>query len=141
MKRFSVKSIFRNSINKKFTTWFLIIGLIPLIILIAILSSLSSQEMMRKEQQSLQALTESTAQGMDQWLDRRLSEIQLAAKTDIMKSLNSERQLILVKQIKEQSDTYETTLFANSNGIVQAHTNAKHIGVLNVSTENILRKA
>ncbi|MBO1510208.1 cache domain-containing protein [Metabacillus bambusae] len=122
-----------STIRSKLIIWFLIVGLLPLGIVSAILYSLNSKELVQKEQAALESLTLSTAQGMEQWIERRLSEVQLAAKTDAMLSLTPERQLALVKTVKDQSPTYETVVFTAPDGTVQAHTTEANIGVMNLS--------
>lgn len=130
----------RQSIQARLIIWFLVVGLLPLGSAMAIVYQISSNKMIEKEQGSMQVLATSTAQGMTQWLEQRLGEIQLAAKTDAMASLDPKRQLSLVKKVKEQSSSYETVVFTSPDGIVRAHTTAKNIGVMKLADRDYFQK-
>lgn len=122
-----------STIRMKLILWFLVVGLIPMGVSMSLMYQFSSEKMIEKEQTSMQGLALSTSEGMNQWLDKRVSEMQLAAKTDGMVSLDPKRQLQLVKQVKEQSPSYETVVFTDPKGMVRAHTTEKNIGVMNLA--------
>lgn len=99
----------------------------------SIIYSLSTSAIVEQEQESMQEYTESVAQGMNQWLEGHLNDLQLIARTEEIKSLEPETQLGLMHIVKERDPTYETVIFTNLNGVVQAHTTAAQIGVLDLT--------
>ncbi|OLN22257.1 chemotaxis protein [Domibacillus antri] len=139
METLKLKGNSEPTIRKKLIIWFLAVGLIPLGLVSALLYSLNSNEMVKKEQEGLQALVNSTAQGMGQWLDKRSSEVQLIAKTEAIKSLVLEEQLTLMDTMKEQSGVYETVVFTAPDGVVQAHTTKENIGVMNLGDRDYFK--
>lgn len=75
---------------------------------------------------------------MDAWLERRMTEIQLAAQTEIVQSTDPKRITPFLHQIKEQSDVYEDVVFANANGIAIANTNEAAVGI-NISERDYFK--
>lgn len=127
-------------IGTKLIIWFLVIALLPLLATSYVIYTISSTELLEKQKVSLADLASSTTKGMDQWLERRLSEIQLAAQTEIVKSLDVNRQLELFQTIKKQTDIYETVVFTGVDGIVKAHTTAENIGVMKLGDREYFKK-
>lgn len=116
-------------IRTKLMLWFLALAIVPLLIASFLSYNQTASALIEKEQQSAQQIVISTIQGMDEWLDRRMSEIQLAAKTDILQSGDEERITAYLKQLFEQSsEVYENVLFADANGVIVA-TSSKGLGV------------
>ncbi|MFD2214572.1 methyl-accepting chemotaxis protein [Metabacillus endolithicus] len=135
------KSIFSiKKIRTKLIIIFLLIGLVPLGTASAIIYSLNSKELIKKEEVGLRDLAKSTSNSIEQWLDKRMSEIQLASKTDTMSSLNPKRQLSFIKKIKDQSEAYETVVFTDKEGIVRAHTTEENIGVMNLADREYFKQ-
>ncbi|WP_138090981.1 methyl-accepting chemotaxis protein [Halalkalibacterium halodurans] len=126
-------SFFRKSINLKFIVYFLLVGLIPLIIMSYMMYQSSSNEIVAKEREAMESQTVSTVDGMEQWLEKRLDEIKIVASSEALQSDRLESKLQLMNVIKNQDDSYETVVFTGADGIVQAHTNEEHIGVLDLS--------
>lgn len=118
-----------STIRSKLTTWFLLVSLLPLLVTSFLGYSISSSELLEKQKLSMEELVASTTKGMDQWLERRSAEIQLAANTEMIRSLDPARQTPFLKTIKTQSDVYETVVFTGTNGIIAAHTDPKSIGL------------
>ncbi|SDE15315.1 methyl-accepting chemotaxis protein [Paenibacillus sp. UNCCL117] len=117
------------SIRIKLLIWFLLVALVPLVASSMLTYSQSSQELVRKQQESFRSLIESKTQGMDEWLDRRMSEIELAAKTETIQSLQPARMTPYLKLIKAQSDVYESVGVAGPDGIVIAGSSDTSLGV------------
>lgn len=136
MKR---KFLSHQSIKTKLIIIFLLIGLVPLGTASTIIYSINSKQLVENEEISLSSLASSKAVSIEQWLTMRMSEIQLASKTDQMKSLDPARQLRLIKEIKEQEDAYETVVFTDPDGIVRAHTDEKNINVLNLADRDYFK--
>lgn len=127
-------------IRTKLMLWFLALAIVPLLIASFLSYNQTASALIEKEQQSAQQIVISTTQGMDEWLDRRMSEIQLAAKTDILQSGDEERITAYLKQLFEQSsEVYENVLFADANGVIVA-TSSKGLGV-DVSDRNYFIRA
>ncbi|GAA4714421.1 methyl-accepting chemotaxis protein [Brevibacillus fulvus] len=138
MKSFKLPSL--QTINGKLIIWLLIIGLVPMGVATTIMYQQSTAEIMENEQTSMQVLAENTAQSMQQWLEIRQAELQLAAKTDNMRSLDPQQQIRLVNTLKEQSQAYEAVLFTDEHGIVRAHTRKESINVMNLADRDYFKK-
>ncbi|MFD0961590.1 cache domain-containing protein [Paenibacillus chungangensis] len=117
------------SIRGKILIWFLLVALVPLVVSSLIIYNQSSQELIKKQQDSFRSVVESKSQGMDQWLDRRMSEIKLAAMTETMQSLNPTWMTPYLKLIQEQSDVYESVGVAGLDGIVMADSLEDAVGI------------
>lgn len=98
-----------------------------------IIYSLSTKVIVEGEEQNLQEYTESVAQGMSQWLESHLNNLQLIAETEDIQSLDAKKQLGLMHFIKDRDPSYETVIFTNAEGVVQAHTTESQIGVLDLT--------
>ncbi|WP_134699413.1 methyl-accepting chemotaxis protein [Ammoniphilus sp. YIM 78166] len=127
-------------IGTKIMIWFLVIALLPLLFSSYVIYTISSTELLEKQKVSLVDLASSTTKGMDQWLERRLSEVQLAAQTEIVQSLDAQRQLELFQTIKKQTDIYETVVFTGVDGIVKAHTTVENMGVMNLADREYFKR-
>lgn len=122
-----------STIRGKLITYFLLIGLIPVTIVSFLLFYTSSDEIIAKEEESVQASTEYTAEAMDSWLDKHMDEIRIAAGTGDIRGNDPDTQLQLVNEIQAQNDNYETVVFTDDEGIVRAHTIAENIDTLDLS--------
>lgn len=109
------------SIRIKLMIWFLVISLVPLIVTSFYHNNRSSNELIQLEREAALRLAESKAQAMEEWLDRRMSEIQLAAKTEILQSNDLERITPFLQQIQEQSPVYEEVVYADTSGVTTAN--------------------
>jgi methyl-accepting chemotaxis protein len=123
-----------SSIRQKLMVWFLLVSLLPLIGTAIFTYRVNSQELIDKQTSSRIDLVSTTAQGMEQWLDNRMGELQLSAKTAIMKSNNPEDQTVLVKTIRNHADIYEAVFFTPGSGRATAHSEGR-VG-LNVATRD-----
>lgn len=117
------------SIRVKLMFWFLVVALVPLLAAGAINYRYISQELIENERQAALSLIQSTAGAMNEWLNRRMSEIQLAAKTDILQSFDPARMDMFVNQIKEQSGVYEEIGIVGADGIIIVNTNPASLGI------------
>ncbi|WP_100399959.1 methyl-accepting chemotaxis protein [Bacillus sp. FJAT-44742] len=121
------------SLRKKLIACFLLVGLLPMIISTYFVYQSSSDEIVAKEQESMESIAAGTADAMERWLDRRMGEIKLTAQTEAIESLDTQAQLRLMHRVKEQNETYETVVFTDPEGIVRAHTTEGNIGQLNLA--------
>ena len=117
------------SILGKLVIWFLLVSLIPLIASTLVSYNLSSNALAEQERNSTLNLVESKTQAMDEWLNRRKAEVELAAKTEISQSKDPARISPFLEAIKGQTDVYEDVGFANEKGLVIANTAKNTIGV------------
>lgn len=105
------------------------------------MTSITSKEIILKEEQSMLSLAQSGANAVDGWIETRISEIQLAAKTEQLRSNDPKRQLAMLKELKSQSDSYETAVFTDETGIVRAHTTEKNINEMYLGDREYYQKA
>lgn len=119
---------FFRSIRSKLVTMFLVFSLIPLIATTLIVYNKSAQMLIDKEQQATLELVASKAQGIDEWLDRRIAELELAAKTDNLQSLDPARITPYLIRLKEQSEVYEDVNMAG----IEGYTIASSDGFVNI---------
>ncbi|MDQ0298931.1 methyl-accepting chemotaxis protein [Salibacterium salarium] len=126
-------NIITSTIKRKLIVSFLLVGLIPMGIAAYFIYQLSSDEIVLQEEESMEELAQSTASGMEQWLDRRLSEIKLTSQSEDIKSENVDDQLQLMNYVINQEDTFETVVFTDPEGIVRAHTTEDNIDELDLS--------
>jgi methyl-accepting chemotaxis protein len=117
------------SIRTKITLWFLIVSLIPLIFTTLFNYEQSSQKLIDKEKESMLSLVDSKAQGMNQWLERRMGEIELSAATEVLRSSDPLRITPFLKEIQRQNGVYEGVGFANTAGIVTAYSDESSAGI------------
>ncbi|WP_421617223.1 methyl-accepting chemotaxis protein [Brevibacillus sp. TJ4] len=131
-------TLFR-SIRAKLIIWFLVVSLVPLIVTSLFTYQQSTKALIEKEQDSALSLVTSVAQGVDEWLDRRKAEIELAAQTEILQSADPARIIPYLIQIKGQSDVYEAAGFAELDGGVTANSVESSIGI-NISDRVYFQK-
>lgn len=122
-----MKGVFK-SIRSKLMVWFLVIALIPLIGASIFNYVETSKELIKNEQESIHSLVQSKAQGMDEWLNRRMAEIVLASKTEILQSTDPIRVKPYLMQIKEESSVYESIGFTGIDGVIEVTTSEGMVG-------------
>ncbi|MGN7479018.1 methyl-accepting chemotaxis protein [Solibacillus silvestris] len=131
MKRLRFGS--KTTIKQKLLVSFLLVSLIPMLIVGVVIYQTSVNEIISQEEESMHRFTESTVQGMEEWIRSRVNEIKLASKTEEITSLDPKKQNQLVNLIKEQDPAYEVIFFADTEGIARAHTTKEQIDVQNLS--------
>ncbi|WP_256757937.1 methyl-accepting chemotaxis protein [Cohnella sp. WQ 127256] len=127
------------SIRAKLVIWFLIVALVPLLISSLVSYKQNSQELIKKQKETAQSLVETKAVGMDDWLNRRLDEIKLAATTETAHSTDPKRISPYLVQIKKQSDVYEDVIFAGASGIIEGASSEGVIGI-NINDREYFQK-
>ncbi|WP_018922739.1 methyl-accepting chemotaxis protein [Salsuginibacillus kocurii] len=128
-----------STIKRKLMVCFLLVGLIPMAVAAFFIYNQSSDEIVAQEEASMEELAISTANGMEDWLDRRLSEIQLASETDNMASEELDEQMELMTYMLGREDTYETVVFTAPDGIVRAHTSEENIDELDLGDRDYVQ--
>lgn len=134
-----MRNVFK-SIRTKLVMWFLIVSLIPLIASAFFTYSQSSKELIINEKEAALSLVQSKAMGMNEWLDRRIAEIKLATKTEILQSHDMKRVTPFLHQILEQSNVYEDIGFANTYGTIIAQTDETTLA-FNIRNSSYFQKA
>lgn len=118
----------KRSIRTRFMVWFLTVAILPLLIVSFVIQKINSDIIIEKEQQSMLSLVDSKAQSVDQWFNAQMSEMEIASKSDIMKSMDIERIIPYLQMLEERSDVFETMFAINTKGIVVAHSKPDSIG-------------
>ena len=118
----------KHSIRTRFMAWFIIVSLIPLLLVSFIIQRINSNIIVDKEQQSMLSIVDTKAKSVDQWFNAQLSEMEIASKSDIMKSMDIERIIPYLQMLEERSDVFETMFAIDTNGIVVAHSKPESIG-------------
>ncbi len=108
--------------------WFLIVSIVPLLIVSFIIQKINSDIIIDKEQQSMQSLVDSKAESVDQWFKAQMSEMEIASKSDIMKSMDIDRVIPYLQMLEERSEVFETMFAIDTNGMVVAHSKPESIG-------------
>lgn len=116
------------SIRTKFICAFLLISILPLIAVSLFIQKNNSDTLIEKEQEAMQDLALSKGQSIDQWFHSQLSEMQVAAASDVMKTMNKGRMLDYINMLENRSDEFETMFVLDRDGIVLAHTLRGSIG-------------
>ncbi|QKS73001.1 methyl-accepting chemotaxis protein [Paenalkalicoccus suaedae] len=129
----ALTSIFKKSIHSQLIFYFLLVGIVPMIITSVLVYQSSSEAIVDKEQELMETQTVNTVYSMEQWLEKRLDEVKIVASSEAIQSGTLESQLQLMNVVQSQDDTYETVVFTALDGIVAAHTNEAQIGVLDLS--------
>lgn len=116
------------SIRTKFISAILLISIIPLIAVAFFIQNNNSSILIEKEQDAMQELAVSKAQSIEQWFSSQLSEMQVAAASDVMKTMNAERILPYINMLENRSDEFETMFVIDKEGTVLTHTLKGSIG-------------
>jgi len=122
------KGLRLNSMRTKFISWFLLIALIPLIIVTIIVDRIGSDILIEKEKSAMHSLVLSKAQAMNEWFNTQRSELELAAETDMIKSLDNKRMYPFISLVNERSEVLETVFMTDTAGDVISHTTSESIG-------------
>ncbi|MDN4492567.1 methyl-accepting chemotaxis protein [Ureibacillus aquaedulcis] len=116
------------SIRTRFISAILFISIIPLIAVASFIQNNNSGILIEKEQDAMQKLAVSKSQSIGQWFKSQLSEMQVAAASDVMKTMNGERILPYINMLENRSDEFETMFVIDKEGTVLAHTLKGSIG-------------
>ncbi|NLY81106.1 MAG: HAMP domain-containing protein [Lysinibacillus sp.] len=116
------------SIRRKFIGLFLLVSIVPLLLVTFIIQTINSDITIKKEEDALQNLVLSKAQFVNQWLNAQIGEMQVAAESDVLKSMDAERMISYLQTLEKRSEVFETMFVLNTDGIVIAHSNPNSIG-------------
>ncbi|HWL25835.1 MAG TPA: methyl-accepting chemotaxis protein [Ureibacillus sp.] len=128
MSKNSKESKRKHSIRTRFMAWFLIISIIPLLAVSFVIQKINSDIIIEKEKQSMQSLVETKSESVNQWFNAQLSEMEIASKSDIMKSMDIDRIIPYLQMLEERSDVFETMFAIDTKGTVVAHSKPESIG-------------
>ncbi|BDH61694.1 methyl-accepting chemotaxis sensory transducer [Lysinibacillus sp. PLM2] len=122
------ESIRKRSIRTRFIIWFFAISIIPLLVVTFIIQKINSDILIEKEKQSLLGLVETKAESVDQWFNAQMSEMEIAAKSDVMKSMEADNIIPYLQMLEARSDVFETMFTIDPNGTVIAHSMPESVG-------------
>ncbi|MGY4688596.1 methyl-accepting chemotaxis protein [Salibacterium sp. K-3] len=131
----------KGSMKNKLTLYLLLVGLIPTILIGFFIYQTSTDEIVAKERESLESLAESTSAGMEQWIDKRMSQLHLMAQSEEIMSEEEDRQMRMIRILQENDEAYESVIFIDTEGVVRADTNEGNIGQLNLSDRKYYQQA
>lgn len=116
------------SIKRKFVGLFLLVSIVPLLLVTFIIQKINSEITIQKEEEALHNLVISKAESVNQWFNAQLGEMQVAAESDVMKSMDAERLIPYLQTLEERSEVFETMFVLDTDGFVIAHSNPNSIG-------------
>ncbi|MBH0330646.1 chemotaxis protein [Brevibacillus brevis] len=118
-----------NKLRNKMILWFLVVAVIPLTAVSLFITSSFSSILIDKQKTSYVDLTSSTAIAMDQYLDRRMTEIQILARTSDIQSDDAAAKNEFIRKFTEEMKLYDGNTFIASDGKVTADTFPKSVGI------------
>ncbi|TKI58434.1 methyl-accepting chemotaxis protein [Brevibacillus antibioticus] len=118
-----------NKLRNKMILWFLVVAVIPLTAVSLFITSSFSSILIDKQKSSYVDLTSSTAIAMDQYLDRRMTEIQVLARTSDIQSDDAAAKNEFIRKFTEEMKLYDGNTFIASDGKVTADTFPKSVGI------------
>lgn len=121
-------SIRKYSIRTRFTIWFLLLSIVPLLAITYFVQQINSNIIIENEKESLQNVVQSKAQLIDSWFTSQMSELEVASKADIAKTMDPIRLNPYLSELKNRSLIFETMFALDLDGIVIAHSNTSSIG-------------
>lgn len=118
-----------SKLRNKLVIWFLLLAVVPLIINSYLVLTESTQILKEKQKESMVDLTKSTAQGMDQWLDRRLTEVTVLARSSDIQSTDAEAKNDFIRRFTNEIKIFDGNTFISPDGIVTADTFEGSVGI------------
>ncbi|MED1915892.1 methyl-accepting chemotaxis protein [Bacillus thuringiensis] len=118
-----------NKLRNKMILWFLVVAVIPLTAVSVFITNSFSSILIDKQKSSYVDLTSSTAIAMDQYLDRRMTEIQILARTSDIQSDDAAAKNEFIRKFTEEMKLYDGNTFITSDGKVTADTFPKSVGI------------
>lgn len=118
----------RYSIKRKFVGLFLLVSIVPLLLVTIIIQKINSDITIKKEEEALHNQVISKAESVNQWFHAQIGEMQVAAESDVMKSMDPERLIPYLQALEKRSEVFETMFVLNTDGLVIAHSNPNSIG-------------
>ncbi|QCR32561.1 methyl-accepting chemotaxis protein [Lysinibacillus sp. SGAir0095] len=116
------------SIRTRFVTAILLISIIPLIAVSLFIQNNNSGILIEKEQNAMEDLAVSKSLSIEQWFNTQISEMQVAAASDVMKTMDAERVLPYINMLENRSDVFDTMFVIDKEGTVLAHTLKNSVG-------------
>lgn len=116
------------SIRTKFTIWILLLAIVPLVVSTISIQTINSLSLIDKEKATIQEMVNSKSRDITLWFKARTAEMEIAAESDIMKSLDSTRINPFLTTLNDRSEVFETMFVLDKGGMVLAHTKPSSIG-------------
>ncbi|MFP3388866.1 methyl-accepting chemotaxis protein [Brevibacillus sp. SIMBA_040] len=118
-----------SKLKRKMSFWFLLVSIIPLVGTTFFISSSFSTILIEKQENSFVDLTSSTAIAMNQYLDRRMTEMQILARTSDIGSDDEEAKNTFIRKFTQEMKLYDGNTFISKDGKVTADTFPNSIGI------------
>jgi methyl-accepting chemotaxis protein len=116
-------------LRNKLIVWFLVVAIIPLIGTSLYITTSSSAIITDKQRQSYIDLAQSTAVAMDQYLDRRMTEVQVLARSSDIQSTDAAAKNLFIRSFTEEMKIFDGNTFISPDGKVSADTFPKSVGI------------
>ncbi|KGR82655.1 methyl-accepting chemotaxis protein [Lysinibacillus odysseyi] len=116
------------SIRIKLTIWILLLAIVPLIAVTVSIQTINSLSLIDKEKAAIQEMVNGKSADITRWFEARTAEMEIAAESDIMKSLEPTRINPFLTTLNNRSEVFETMFVLNKDGMVIAHTKTDSIG-------------
>ncbi|MED1853378.1 methyl-accepting chemotaxis protein [Brevibacillus borstelensis] len=118
-----------SKLRNKIIIWFLLVAVLPLIACSYLVLTESTRILIDKQKDSFVHLTESTANAMDQWLDRRLSEVMILARSSDIQSFDNEAKNKFIRKFTNEIKIFDGNTFISPDGKVTADTFEGSVGI------------
>jgi methyl-accepting chemotaxis protein len=120
---------FFGKLRNKLIVWFLVVAVIPIVATSLYITRNSSSILFERQKNSYIELASRTAFAMDQWLDRRMTEIKILARSSDIQSPDTVAKNEFIRKFTEEMKLYDGNTFISPNGVVTADTFEKSIGI------------
>lgn len=108
-----------DKLQNKLIAFFLLVALVPLIGTAIFVYQKGSSELISKQRESYEKLVDSRANGINQWLEERISNIKLLAMTSEVKSTDNAAKSLFLQSVTKNTE-FDGNGFLNPKGTVEA---------------------
>ncbi|BBH20181.1 methyl-accepting chemotaxis protein [Paenibacillus baekrokdamisoli] len=112
-----------HSLRTRLTFWFLVIGLIPLVVSSSIIYYTTASDHVESEVSVYRNLTENKANTVLEWVDQRTSELMLTSQNEMMRSNDRVKQSEYLKVLQNLSSISSDIMLTDASGKVLLHSN------------------
>lgn len=111
------------SLRTRLIFWFLVVGLIPLVVGTTVIYNMAASDHVESEVKVYRNLTENKANDMVEWVNQRMSELMLASQNEVMRSNDRAAQEQYMKVLHNLSGVSSDMIVTDAAGNVQVHNN------------------
>lgn len=130
----------KGTIRSKLILTMLLVSLVPLIASSIIIYQAFASKQTAKEVFLNTTLLDSTGQTFEKWVLDRKSEVAMAAQTELIRSMDRQKQAPYMKLLKERHNDFETVVVTRPTGLVMTHTTEKNNDKLDLSDRDYFKK-